>query len=213
VLEALMDIDAMPWQADWYRSKVRQALGPDFEEHFALWFIDHAQHDNPLTAAARARTVTFEGALQQGLRDLSAWVEKGIKPAATRYSIVDAQVAVPDSAPDRGGIQPVIALRVNGGVRADVTVGETVTFTATIEVPPGAGQVVAAEWDFEGIGSCPINAGIDTPERLVSLSATFVFAKPGTYFPVLRATSQRQGDMRTAYGRIQNIGRARVIVR
>ena len=92
VLEALMDIDAMPWQADWYRSKVREALGPDFEDHFALWFIDHAQHDNPLTAAARARTVSYEGALQQALRDLSAWVEKGIKPAATRYSIVDAQV-------------------------------------------------------------------------------------------------------------------------
>jgi hypothetical protein len=213
VLEALMDIDAMPWQADWYRSKVREALGPDFEDHFALWFIDHAQHDNPLTAAARARTVSFEGALQQGLRDLSAWVEKGIKPAATRYSIVDAQVKVSDNAHDRGGIQPVIALRANGGVRAEVAVGETVAFTATIEVPPGAGQVVAAEWDFEGVGRYPIKAGIDTPARLVSLSATFIFAQPGTYFPVLRATSQRQDDMKTPYGRIQNIGRARVIVR
>jgi hypothetical protein len=212
VLEALMDIDAMPWQADWYRSKVREALGTDFEDHFALWFIDHAQHDNPLTAAARARTVGFEGALQQALRDLGAWVEKGIKPAATRYRIVDAQVEVPDGAHDRGGVQPVIALRANGGVRAEVSVGATVTFTAAIEVPPGAGKVVAAEWDFEGAGDYPINARIDTPEALVSLSATFVFAKPGTYFPVLRATSQRQGDMKTPYGRIQNIGRVRVVV-
>ena len=213
VLEALMDIDAMPWQADWYRSKVREALGPDFEDHFALWFIDHAQHDNPLTAAARARTVSFEGVLQQALRDLSAWVEKGIKPAATRYSIVDAQVRVPDSAHDRGGVQPVIALQANGGVRAEVSAGETVTFAATIEVPPGAGKVVAAEWDFEGLGNYPDNAKIDIPEALVSLSATFIFAKPGTYFPVLRATSQRQGDMQTPYGRIQNLARVRVLVR
>ena len=63
------------------------------------------------------------------------------------------------------------------------------------------------------VGSYPVPAGIDTPEALVSLSATFIFAKAGTYFPVLRATSQRQDDAKTPYGRIQNIGRARVIVR
>jgi len=213
VLEALMDIDAMPWQADWYRSKVREALRADFEDHFALWFIDHAQHDNPSSAAAHGRTVSFEGALQQGLRDLSAWVEKGIKPATARYSIVGAQVEVPDSAHERGGIQPVIALAGNGGVRAEVSAGETVAFTARIEVPPGAGKVVAAEWDFEGVGSYPEKAPIDTPKPLVSLSAAFVFAKPGTYFPVLRATSQRQGDMNTPYCRIQNLARVRVVVR
>jgi len=213
VLEALMDIDAMPWQADWYRSQVRQALGTDFEDSFALWFIDHAQHDNPLTAAARARTVSYEGALQQALRDLSAWVEKGIKPAATRYKMVGAQVEVSDDAHDRRGVQPLIALKANGAVGSEVSIDEAVTFTATIEVPPGAGKVVAAEWDFEGTGSYPIDARIDTPEALVRLSATFVFARPGTYFPVLRATAQRQGDTQTPYGRIQNIGRARVVVR
>jgi hypothetical protein len=126
--------------------------------------------------------------------------------------MVDAQVEVPDEAHDRGGVQPVIALRANGGVRAEVSVGAAVTFTATIEVPPGAGKVVAAEWDFEGAADYPSNARIDTPEALISLSATFVFAKPGTYFPVLRATSQRQGDMKTPYGRIQNLGRVRVVV-
>jgi hypothetical protein len=188
-------------------------LGADFEDNFTLWLIDHAQHDNPSTAAAHARTVSFEGALQQALRDLSAWVEKGIKPAATRYKMVDAQVEVPDSVRDRGGVQPAIALQANGGVRAEVSVGEAVTFSATIEAPPGAGKVVAAEWDFEGVGSYPISARIDTPAALVRLSATFVFAEPGTYFPVLRATSQRHGDMKTPYGRIQNIGRVRVVVR
>jgi len=211
VLEALMDIDAMPWQADWYRSKVREALGANFEDSFALWFIDHAQHDNPSTAAAHARTVSYEGALQQALRDLSAWVEKGIRPAATRYKIVGAQVKVPDT-PERGGIQPVIALEANGGSRADVSAGATVPFTARIEVPPGAGKVVAAEWDFEGVGAYPINAQIDTPAALVSLAATFVYTRPGTYFPVLRATSQRQGDASATYCRIQNIGRVRVVV-
>jgi PKD domain-containing protein len=213
VVEALMDIDALPWQADWYRSQVKAQLGPDFEDSFALWFIDHAHHDNPGNAQAHAHAVSFEGALQQALRDISTWVEKGVRPADTRYEVVDSQVQVPATAEQRGGIQPVIMLQANGGVRADVAVGETVTFTATIEVPPGAGKVVAAKWDFEGLGTYPVAAQLATPQPHVQLSATHVFSVPGTYFAVLRAVSQRQGDTQTPYGRIHNIARVRVVVK
>ena len=213
VLEALMDIDAMPWQADWYRNKVKEELGARFEDNFALWFIDHAQHDNPATPAAHARTVSFEGALQQGLRDLSAWVEKGVRPADTRYEVVDAQVQVPQVADQRGGIQPVVQLSANGALRAEVAVGEAVTFDALIEVPPRAGLVIAAEWDLEGAGDYTVAERIDTPQPSVRISATNAFSKPGTYFSVLRATSQRHGDGLTPYGRIQNIARVRVVVR
>ena len=98
-------------------------------------------------------------------------------------------------------------------MRADVAINQPVTFTATIEVPPNAGKVVAAEWDFEGVGNYPVAAQIDTPQSLVRLSATHSYVKPGTYFAVLRATSQRQGDVKTPYARIQNIARVRVVVR
>ena len=211
-LEALVDIDALAWQADWYRARVKEQLGAAFEDSFALWFIDHAQHDNPPPGAARAHTVSFEGALQQALRDLSAWVETGERPSDTQYKVVDTQVQVPATAAERKGVQPVVALKANGGVRAEVKVGEPVAFTATIETPPGAGSVVAAEWDFEGVGDYPVAAAIETPQPAVSLSATHAFARPGTYFAVLRATSQRQGDAKTPYGRIQNIDRVRVVV-
>jgi hypothetical protein len=213
VLEMLMDIDALPWQADWYRSKVKAALGPRFDDDFALWFIDHAQHDNPPAGVAQAHVVSFEGVLQQALRDVSAWVEKGVKPAQTQYEVIDSQVKVPDSASKRQGIQPVVELLANGGVRADVAVNQPVTFTATIEVPPNAGRVVAAEWDFEGVGSFAAVERLDQPQALVRLSATHSFAKPGTYFAVLRATSHRHGDMQTPYARIQNIARVRVVVK
>jgi len=39
------------------------------------------------------------------------------------------------------------------------------------------------------------------------------FAEPGTYFPAVRITTQRQGDVSTRHGRIQNLGRVRVVVR
>jgi hypothetical protein len=213
VVQNLMDIDAFPWQADWYRSQVRERLGADFDDNFALWYIDHAQHDNPAGPAAHAHTVGFSAVLQQALRDLSTWVEKGQKPAETRYEVIDSQVRVPAGATERGGVQPVVELRAGGGVRADVAVGEPVTFTARIEVPPNAGDVVAAEWDFTGAGDFPTTEPIETPRPLVDLTATHTFSAPGTYFPVLRATSQREGDTRTPFGRIQNLGRVRVVVR
>ena len=211
-LQALMDIDAFAWQADWYRSQVKAALGSDFEDNFALWFVDHAHHDNPSTTAAHAHTVSFEGVLQQALRDLSAWVEKGVRPPDTHYEVVDSQVEVPAAADQRRGIQPVVELKANGGERADVAVNQAVTFTATIEVPPNAGKVIAAEWDFEGVGTYPVAERLGAAQVLVRLSVTHSFSKPGTYFSVLRATSQRQGDMKTPYARIHNIARVRVVV-
>ena len=79
--------------------------------------------------------------MQQALRDLSAWVEKGIAPAATtNYKIVDGQVIVPPTAEERKGIQPVVTVKANGGQRADVKVGQPVTFTAVIETPKKYGQ-------------------------------------------------------------------------
>jgi hypothetical protein len=212
VIEVLMDVDAFPWQADWYRSKVKEALGPRFEDQFAIWFIDHAQHDNPATTAAHAHCVSYGGALQQGLRDLSTWVEGGIRPPDTAYDVVDTQVHVPATAAERKGIQAVVELTVNGGVRAEVGAGEPVNFDATIEVPPNAGDVVAAEWDFEGVGIYPVTEELQRPRPRVVLSATHAYGEPGTYFAVLRGISQRQGDPRTPYGRVQNLARVRVVV-
>ena len=213
VVEAMMDIDALPWQADWYRSAVKAALGDRFDDSFALWFIDHAQHDDPQTLAAHAHTVSFSGALQQALRDIALWAEQGIKPAETRYAIEDAQVKVPAGAEARGGVQPVAALTVDGGVRAEIAVGRPVTLEAVIDTPPGMGAVVSAEWDFEGEGTYPLKADIGTAKPHVTITATHAYDKPGTYFPVVRVAAQREADPLTPYGRVLNLARARVVVK
>jgi hypothetical protein len=60
-------------------------------------------------------------------------VESGGKTAATtNYKIIDGQVVIPPTANERQGIQPVVTLKVNGGKRADVKVGQQVKFTADI---------------------------------------------------------------------------------
>jgi hypothetical protein len=214
VLESLMDIDALPWQADWYRTKVKEALGKRIDDEFRLYFIDHAQHTPPAGVPAQARTVSYQGALEQALRDVSAWVERGVKPpAGTNYTMMDSQVEVPKTAAQRAGIQPVVHLSANGGERAEVAVGKPVAFTAVIDVPVNGGKVVAAEWDFEGRGNYPDPVQLADFKPTVTLTATHSFAQPGTYFAVLRASSQRDGDAKTPYARIQNIARVRVVVK
>jgi hypothetical protein len=130
--------------------------------------------------------------------------------------MIDCQVVVPSTAQARKGIQPLVTLTANGAARADVAVGEAVAFYGTAEVPEGAGNVIAAEWDFEGSGDYPLHepafGAQGSAISRVTVTASYAFNQPGTYFPVLRITSQRQGDPATPFGRVRNLSRVRVVV-
>ena len=118
-MSSLWDREAFPWQADWYRSKVKENLGDSTDNNFRLWYTDHALHGDLTKQEDPTHTVSYLGVLQQALRDLSAWVEKGIAPpATTNYKIEDGQVIVPATAAERKGIQPVVTLKANGGERS-----------------------------------------------------------------------------------------------
>ena len=217
LLSSLWDREAFAWQADWYWSKVKENLGDSTNDHFRLWYTDRALHGDLTKQEDPTRTVSYLGVLQQALLDLSNWVEKGTAPpATTNYQIKDGQVVVPITAAARKGIQPVVTLKGDGSDRLEVSAGQPVTFTATIEVPPNTGKVVSAEFDFEGAGTFPVTAKFVATDKTgshVTVKAIYSFRRKGTYFPVLRVASQRQGDATTPYTRVQNLDRVRVIVR
>ena len=214
VVESLWDQDAFPWQADWYASKVKTALGPRFNDNFRLWFTDHALHGDVEQQFDPTHTISYVGALQQALRDLSAWVEKGVAPPdSTMYKVVDGQVEVPSTAARRRGVQPVVTVLANGKTRAEVKIGQPVTLSAVIEAPPNTGRIVSAEWSLEGTNEFTPAALTTRGGARAALQTRHTYSKPGTYFPVLRAASQREGDAKTPYARIQNLGRVRVVVR
>jgi hypothetical protein len=71
---------------------------------------------------------------------------------------------------------------------------------------------VSAEWDFEGIDTYPVHDRIDRARRTGRLDATHIFTRPGTYFPVVRVSSQRDGNTTSPYTRISNLARVRVVV-
>jgi hypothetical protein len=218
MVESMMDQDALPWQADWYRSKVKEALGDRMDDSFRLWYVEHALHGDGARQGDTTHTVSYIPDLYQALRDLSAWVEKDVPPPpSTNYKMVDGQVVVPLSAAERKGIQPVIHLSANGKPRADVVANRAVKFTATVEIPPNTGKLIAAEWDFEGDGKYAFtqdlkDSDITSSGNQVRLTMTHAFPKPGTYFATLRAISQRDGDKNAPYARIENLDRVRVVV-
>jgi len=211
MLAATQDINAYPWQADWYRSQAKTSLSGDFDDKFVLYYVERGHHENPLDALQRAHVVSYAGALQQALRDLAAWVENGVRPHQTAYDIVDTQVVLPNSAAERKGIQPVVTLQANGGIRTDVRVGDVVRFHAVIEAPPGAGQIVSVDWDFEGAGEYPDNAPLSPAER-AEIHASHRYQKRGTYFAALRVALQREGNAATPYARVLNMAQVRVAV-
>ncbi|MFG1965445.1 PKD domain-containing protein [Nonomuraea sp. NPDC049028] len=199
----LLDVDAFPWDADWYREQVGS------EDNFRVWFTDNADHIGPHTPYL----IDGTGILQQALRDVSAWAERGVTPAkSTRYNVTDSQVAVPARAAARRGVQPVIDLTARGRTTIEVPAGKPVSFTAEIQTPAGTGAIVSTEWDFKGDGT--FSARPFGPRRAsAEVRMTFTYTKPGTYFPALRAIAQRDGDANTPFTKIQNLGRMRVVVR
>jgi hypothetical protein len=214
VVECLLDGDALPWQADWYRKRVEAVEGSDIDEKYRLWYVDNANHTDPTTEKQQTHAVGYSGTVQYALRELSAWVEHGTAPPPTsEYRVESGQIRVPSSAVERRGIQPVVHLQANDGERAEVAVGEAVAFSAEILLPSAPGRVVSAKWDFEGAGTYPDAAELgDTSSETIQLRATHAFANPGTYFSALRVASQRERDPNTPFARSLNFSRVRVVV-
>jgi hypothetical protein len=119
---------------------------------------------------------------------------------------------VPPTAQARGGIQPVVNLTANGGERADVKVGEIVQLAGRIEVPPGTGVIVSAEWDYDGSGDYPDVENFVGTDEGVTVRQTHSWDEPGTYFVALRAAAQRADAAGTPFGMARNLGRVRVVV-
>lgn len=210
VVESLLDREATPWQADWYRQRFDALYGEDAGNRYRLWYTENALHGTTESKTAPTRVINYAPVLQQALRDVATWVEEGKPPpATTRYEVVDGQVVIPA---ERRGIQPVITLQANGGSRAEVKPGTPVKFSGKITAPPGTGYVVAAEWDFDGSGEFSQAAEVPSKQQSVEVVATHTFDKPGTYFVTLRGFSHRNGDKKTPYARIPNLARARVVV-
>jgi hypothetical protein len=214
------DSSLWPPQGVIYEQAVRAAKGASADDHFCLRWTENAEHMPPFlipaapNRAAATWLIDSNPIIEQGLVDLIAWVEQGIRPVGTNYTYADGQVVLPPTAAERLGIQPVVTVVAGGGSRCEVSVGEPVRIEATAEVPPGAGTVIAIEWDLDGSGTYPVSVeGIDGRSAHVATSITHRFDEPGTWFVTARVTSHRDGDVNATSCRVTNVAQARVVVR
>jgi hypothetical protein len=228
VVDCLMDEAAYPWQADWYRGQVKKVLGAQFENKYRLWYVDRAMHVGPgryvdpseggnhsreAFSPADTHIIHYAGILQQALRDVSAWAERGVPPPKeTSYQVDDGQIQVAARAAERRGVQPVVNLTVNGGARVDIMAGQSVSFVGTIEVPPDAGEVTSAEWDYDGEGEYADSERWSDGAVTRNVERTHRFDKSGTYFIALRVASQRKDAVGTSFAKARNVARVRVVV-
>lgn len=215
VMNNLMDGN-FPWQADWYRRKVEEVYGEDAKDCFRLWYNDNCPHGDVSDVEDKLRVVSYLGMLRQALLDLARWAEKGITPAdISGYQLIDNQVILEDAVDRRGGIQPVVKLLADGSECARAKVGQPVAFCANIEMPGAAGVFEKADWSFEGEMDYPFSDGtVKEWEQdhchFATVTTEHTFQNPGTYFCVVRVTSNR--DKEDDYTQLQNLCRVRVIV-
>jgi hypothetical protein len=228
MLASLLDVEAFPWPADWYRSRASAALGDNLDDNYRLWYMDNAGHTEPRTIYSNTHIVAYDGALQQALLDLDAWVTgEASPPDSTRYFVDDfSQLHVPASAAKRKGVQPVVTLAAAGtkhrgrdndsrDERVIVKRGQTVRFLAEAQVPRGAGEIVSVAWDFEGDGTYSADTSPSKGKRrpaTIRAEAAHAFSQRGTYFVGVRVAAQRESVQDTPYGRVENLARIRVIV-
>lgn len=213
---SIMDESAFASQADWYRKKVKEMNDGNADDKFRMWLTDRALHGDNGESPSRLHTVSYLGTLYQALLDVAGWAEKGIAPAhSTVFAAVDGQVEVPEDADERKGIQPVVTLKVMGQKCAGIKTGEAVQFRAFVKVPQGAGKVTGVEWSFEGEQDFPYKGDFCRTERggeIAEAEAVHIFTEPGTYFPTVRVSANRNGDPDDYFCQVMNLDRVRVIV-
>ncbi|CAK7210151.1 hypothetical protein SBRCBS47491_000675 [Sporothrix bragantina] len=213
IVDNLYDVHAFPYHATWYRDRIQEALEDQFDNNVRIYLNDHASHFGSLFERDDTKyLVEYEGVVQQALRDLAAWVETGVQPpASTTYTVKDSQVLLPEKASERGGIQVVVSLTVDGGKRISTAVGQPVKLVAQMELPPGTGQVIDVAWDTHGTGSFT-SAPFSSSHEAATAEMTVSFNEPGTYFAAVQATSHRNGKSDALSCNVRNLDRVRVIV-
>jgi hypothetical protein len=215
-----LDSSLWPPQGVVYAQAVAKAQGAAVAgDRFRLRWTQNAEHVPPSILPNRPGRATntwlvdYQPVIEQSLADLVTWVEEGTAPAGTSYEYQDGQVSLPSTALDRGGIQPVVTVSANGSLAAHVRVGEPVSLQVHAEVPPGAGAIISATWDFDGNGTYPFcHDDIDGSASEVTRTHMHTYDAPGTYFAAALVCSHRDGDMSATSRRIPNVARARIVV-
>ncbi|HEX5587224.1 MAG TPA: hypothetical protein VFZ17_07955 [Acidimicrobiia bacterium] len=202
-----------------YDHAVRENLGDEAADRWALRYVEYGENLPPImiggtgTSSGFARFIDWRGQVEQGIEDVIEWVEHDVVPASTSYRYEQGRLTLPDTAAERGGIQPVVRLTANGSSRAEIALGEAVELEVHAEVPDGQGTLILLEWDPEGTGTyVSAEPALDGTTAKTVTRLSYTYATRGTHLAGVRVTAHRTGDVNSEFARVINLGRARVVV-
>lgn len=211
------DTSLWPDQAILYSEGVARNGNP---ENFRLQWVENAEHIPPaflppsIFPSPASRLIDYNGIIDQGLADLVAWVENDVAPARSNYEYRDGRLILSDEPSERGGIQPLVKASANGGLRAEVAVGEPVRLALSAAMPAGSGAIVSAEWDFDGTARYPFrHDDLDGQDATIERETNHSYDRAGTYFATARVSGHRDGDVNAKTCLLQNLARVRIVVR
>ena len=215
VVQNTSDDYAWPHAGHMYGLLVRDALGDTFDDQFRLWYNDHAAHlPAPPTST---RLVNYRGSVEQAVRDVVEWVEHGtVPPSTTGYEW------------DREGNSLTLAA---DGVGASRHPARGHARRERWRACRGAGRRHRdLRRDRRGPARCrharPRRVGLRRLRRVAGRRRRrrrhamracrspdrIPTTLPGTYFPAVRVTAQRDGDPHATLFRVPNLARVRVVV-
>jgi len=214
IVQNAQDCDACPSNARAYIESVRNHLGNSLDNYFRIYWTENACHLQPLTSVESTRYIPWGSIVSQAMNDLIKWIEEDISPpSSTNYKFnTHSALILPDNASERKGIQPTVKLTINGKKKANIKLGQTVSFDGEAEAPPNTGYFIKLEWDFDGSGKFSYREELSGNEASIKPTTSHEYKKPGTYFVTLRVFLERNGDKRDIIHHNINQSRVRVIV-
>ena len=194
VVESLLDREAFPWQADWYRTKVQRAHGRRHRR--ALSPLVHGQR------VARRRRAAGEPAAHGQLPRRAASgtarsqpLGRGGRCSAGQHELRGGRRAGRRARVrgQRRGVQPVVVTHGERRPRVPTcTPGDELMFRAVAEVPEGTGVIMEVAWDFDGSGRFADVEPVAAAPKVV-VERRRAFPEAGTFFPAVRVVARRDG--------------------
>ncbi|PNU02157.1 PKD domain-containing protein [Novosphingobium guangzhouense] len=186
IMEGMSDNLSWPIFNASYAEQIQHTLGAAKARSTMRFYL----HDNGNHSTGGGEP----GIFQQSIQDLMAWAERGVTPPpSTQYTIRKGQVVPAPRAADRGGLQPVMTLAVDGANRATVAAGQPVRLAGALEMPPATGKIVQYFWTIAGADEAPTK--LPSPQQKLDVERTLSFPAAGSYLVRLTVNGQRNGQI------------------
>lgn len=185
LFQNLSDFNAFSSWVAGYANVIEQKLGKaKADQMLRVYYQERGGHTNGGIVG---------GVFNQALIDMMAWAEKGVAPKPSSrwtFELPMTQVILSPEASIRKGLQPVVAITVNGSDHARVGVNQPVKLAGRLEMPPATGRIVQYDWTF---GTATDATIVPKPMQRIDVTRTVSFTAPGDYIIRLTANGQRDG--------------------